>query len=294
MVSSAFVAVLAAAAASKVAAFPSLYDSFWDGCLIPGTSYAGHAEPVENPDVVVEFLANTTSITEYVPGQIYTVRSPAYARITNCWIHASDGVIQPFNATTHQTASTCLEAAFSLQPVAVHEFLWTSTEAGGCVEFTVAQAVGASDAYNAAALVICPGSADAPLGESQAPLAVVPVSAVQPAMSVLPPPDAPPVAEAPPASSGLQVAPDAPPPASTPEPSAAAPSAESPRAFQAPPPADIAASPLASDTASDEEETAETTPDVAPDTSQSTFVAAPSSLTALTVTALTVLLSFAL
>lgn len=102
--------------------------------------------------VVVEFLANTTSITEYVPGQIYTVRSPAYARITNCWIHASDGVIQPFNASTHQTASTCLEAAFSLQPAAVHEFLWTSTEAGGCVEFTVAQALGASDAYNAAAV----------------------------------------------------------------------------------------------------------------------------------------------
>lgn len=81
-------------------------------------------------------------------------------------------------------------------------------------------------------LVICPGSADAPLGESQAPLASVPVSAVQPAVSMLPPPDAPPVAEAPAASSGLQLAPDAPPPASTPEPSAAAPSAESPRTFR--------------------------------------------------------------
>lgn len=64
----------------------------------------------------------------------------------------------------------------------------------------------------------------------------------------------------------------------------------------APSPAAIAASPLASDTASDTEETAETTPDVFPpdSPSQSTFVAAPSSLTALTVTALTMMLSFTL
>lgn len=94
--------------------------------------------------------SGTDEVTTFTPGEEYTITVPAYSGSVNMWIHASAGSMAPVDTSAHQTATACPEAAFSLAPIASHEFKWTAPDASDTVTISVAQATGATDAYNTA------------------------------------------------------------------------------------------------------------------------------------------------
>lgn len=103
-----------------------------------------------------------TPVTTYEPGMYYYVTTPAYnGGIVHAWLHASHGMVGPNAAgamsQTHRQATNCAQAAFSLQRLSSHGFLWTpddSASRGGCVTLSVAQAESATDAYHTATVRI--------------------------------------------------------------------------------------------------------------------------------------------
>ena len=91
------------------------------------------------------------AVTEFTPGEMYTIESPAYDTVlpTNMWVHTSAGIV-----TTSQ-ATACENAGFTLTAAAMHAFEWTAPATADCVTISVAQATGASDAYNTGMVRCC-------------------------------------------------------------------------------------------------------------------------------------------
>lgn len=108
--------------------------------------------------VTIDITDSTgAAVTEFVPGEDFTITVPAFlpdAGIpVNMWIHASAGTMAGRNDITHTTAMACPEAAFSQNPLDLHEFVWTAPAAGAPVTFSVAQAATPNDFYHTATVL---------------------------------------------------------------------------------------------------------------------------------------------
>ena len=97
------------------------------------------------------------AVTEFTPGEHYTIESAAYVQIVNLWLHATAGTLSPMNPdlgeATHALGDYCDEpesAAFSLEEAESHTFGWDAPDTADCVTFSVAQATGMLDNYHTA------------------------------------------------------------------------------------------------------------------------------------------------
>lgn len=92
----------------------------------------------------------TETVTEFVPGEQYTLEirlEDSSAQSTNMWVHASNGIADTHDTFTDSQATTCEQAAYSLVPKPLHNFIWTAPQSTDCVNISVAMSGGASQAY---------------------------------------------------------------------------------------------------------------------------------------------------
>lgn len=117
--------------------------------------------------VTILVMDDGLPVTEFLPGEMYVIESPPYTSgATNCWMHASDGVINPMDPATHRQASSCMMAAYSANPASAHVFQWTAPAVAACVTISVAQVMDSIDNYNTATVRGLPGTTSCALCSS--------------------------------------------------------------------------------------------------------------------------------
>ena len=109
--------------------------------------------------VTIILMKDGEPVTEFTPGESYTIESAAYGSETvNIWVHATAGQLKAmqdpsFGEESHGDAAYCKKpdsASFSFIDMDAHEFGWTAPAGADCVTLSVAQAAGMLDHYHTA------------------------------------------------------------------------------------------------------------------------------------------------
>lgn len=172
----AYLAGFLAAFLHTATAFPSLWDSLHLGCEVPTTGFGAHAGTEANEEVTISILKDEAPVTEFTPGSIHTIQVPTYTTTpVNVWIHASVGTMGP-GSENSQSATSCSEAAFSLNPATDHTFEWTAPDNATEVIFSVSEANGPLDPYQTITLTMSVEGSGEEAGEASGTVSALSVA----------------------------------------------------------------------------------------------------------------------